>query len=197
VVVDLGTGDGRFVLAAAREDPRALVIGIDADASSMVECSRRAVRRDALPNALFVVAAAEALPPELHVAAARVTVHFPWGSLLRGLVTGEPDVAGQIASTATADARIELLLSARPSDHLPWLPRVDGETASRVGAAFAARGFRVRTAGRATPEDVVAAQSTWAKRLGNGREAWSIRLERAASQDRLATRTDLGETGRP
>ena len=41
VAIDLGTGDGRFALAAAATDPRGLA------------------------NALFVVAAAEALPPEL------------------------------------------------------------------------------------------------------------------------------------
>ena len=196
MVVDIGTGDGRFVLAAARDDPRVLVIGVDADASSMAESSRRAVRRDALPNALFVVAAAEALPRELHGAARLVTVHFPWGSLLRGLVTGEPDVAGQIASIAAADARVDLLLSARPSDRLAWLPRIDGEIASRVGAVFAARGFRVRAARLATREAIDAAHSTWAKRLGTGREAWSIRLDRAGSPGRLATRADLGETGR-
>src|SRR5262249_5952848 len=99
----------------------------------MAESAGRASRRGGVPNALFVVAAAEALPPELRGAAGAITVHFPWGSLLRGLVTGEPDVAGQLASIAAPAARIELLLSARPSDRLPWLPRVDASTASRIG----------------------------------------------------------------
>ena len=62
VVVDLGTGDGRFVLAAAAAGPDTLVIGVDASAGAMAEASRRAAgptRRGGLPNALFVVAAAE------------------------------------------------------------------------------------------------------------------------------------------
>jgi hypothetical protein len=42
--VDLGTGDGRYVLGAARKDPAALVIGIDANASGLIEASRRAAR---------------------------------------------------------------------------------------------------------------------------------------------------------
>ena len=37
-----------------------------------------------LPNALFVVAAAERVPAELHGLADELTILFPWGSLLRG-----------------------------------------------------------------------------------------------------------------
>jgi 16S rRNA (adenine(1408)-N(1))-methyltransferase len=62
VALDLGTGDGRAVLAAAAARPDALVIGVDASAAAMAESSRRAARRGALPNALFAVAAAEHPP---------------------------------------------------------------------------------------------------------------------------------------
>ena len=62
VVVDLGTGDGRAVIERARAQPDALVVGIDASAAGMADASRRAARsvpRGGVPNALFVVAAAE------------------------------------------------------------------------------------------------------------------------------------------
>jgi 16S rRNA (adenine(1408)-N(1))-methyltransferase len=62
VALDLGTGDGRAVLAAAAARPDTLVIGVDASATAMNESSRRAARRGALPNALFAVAAAEHPP---------------------------------------------------------------------------------------------------------------------------------------
>jgi 16S rRNA (adenine(1408)-N(1))-methyltransferase len=62
VAIDLGTGDGRHVLAAAAARPETLVVGVDANAAGMVEASRRAARRGALPNALFAVAAAEHPP---------------------------------------------------------------------------------------------------------------------------------------
>jgi methylase of polypeptide subunit release factors len=62
VAIDLGTGDGRSVLAAAAARPDALVIGVDASAEAMATASRRATRRSALPNALFAVAAAEHPP---------------------------------------------------------------------------------------------------------------------------------------
>jgi 16S rRNA (adenine(1408)-N(1))-methyltransferase len=62
VALDLGTGDGRHVLALARARPDTLVIGVDANAAGMAEASRRAARRGTLPNALFAVAAAEHPP---------------------------------------------------------------------------------------------------------------------------------------
>ena len=60
--IDLGTGDGRYVLRAAAEQPNTLVIGLDASAAAMAAASRKAARRGALPNALFTVAAAEHPP---------------------------------------------------------------------------------------------------------------------------------------
>ena len=61
-MLDLGTGDGRHVLAAAAARPDTLAVGIDANAAGMAEASRKAARRGALPNALFAVAAAEHPP---------------------------------------------------------------------------------------------------------------------------------------
>jgi 16S rRNA (adenine(1408)-N(1))-methyltransferase len=56
------------VLAAAAAQPDRLVVGVDANAAGIMTASRRAAAnpsRGGLPNALFVVAAAEALPAEL------------------------------------------------------------------------------------------------------------------------------------
>jgi 16S rRNA (adenine(1408)-N(1))-methyltransferase len=62
VTIDLGTGDGRYVLRTAAERPDTLAIGLDANAAAMAASARRATRRDALPNALFAVVAAEHPP---------------------------------------------------------------------------------------------------------------------------------------
>jgi 16S rRNA (adenine(1408)-N(1))-methyltransferase len=85
VIVDLGTGDGRYVLATAAACPDRLVIGVDANAAAMADAARKATARSGkpgkpgggLPNALFVVAAVEALPVELAGVADLVTAHFP------------------------------------------------------------------------------------------------------------------------
>src|SRR5258706_5718256 len=103
VVIALGPGDGRAVLARARREPGTLVIGIDASAVAMAASSLRAARptcKGGLPNALFVVAAAERPPDELCAVAAEVTILFPWGSLLRvALALGD----GHAAAARIAD----------------------------------------------------------------------------------------------
>jgi tRNA G46 methylase TrmB len=99
-IVDLGTGDGAAVLHLARRCPRALVIGIDTNASALIEASRRAARAAAkggLANAAFFAAdAAEALT----VVASRVDelrITLPWGSLLHAILDGEREFALAVA----------------------------------------------------------------------------------------------------
>jgi 16S rRNA (adenine(1408)-N(1))-methyltransferase len=92
VLIDVGTGDGRLVYRLARRDPTGLFIGIDANAEALREVSHRASRKPArggVANVLFVRMALEDLPGPLAGLADRVTVIYPWGSLLRALV--EPD----------------------------------------------------------------------------------------------------------
>jgi 16S rRNA (adenine(1408)-N(1))-methyltransferase len=77
VTIDVGTGDGRAVLATAAREPRTLAIGLDASAAAMAEASRRAsspARKGGLENARFVVTAAEAPPAPLRGVAELVTL---------------------------------------------------------------------------------------------------------------------------
>jgi len=105
------------VLRTARRDPRTLAIGIDADAASMRAAAGRAARaRGGQPNAVFVVAAVEALPPELAAVADEVTVLFPWGSLLRGVVTGAPATFRAIADLLRPGGAMTAMWSIVPRD---------------------------------------------------------------------------------
>ena len=73
VVIDIGTGDGRFVSAAARANPNKFYIGIDANVKPLEKISMKATRKPSkggLPNALFVQAAVEDLEPHAAIAAA-------------------------------------------------------------------------------------------------------------------------------
>jgi 16S rRNA (adenine(1408)-N(1))-methyltransferase len=182
-VVDLGTGDGRFVLATAEKHPDCLVIGIDADAASMAEASRRAARspkRGGLPNALFIMAAAEALPAELCGLAGALTIHFPWGSLLRGLLSADPTVVSGISAVAQPGATLTVLLSVTPRDGVAGLDSLDECTFTALAPAYDACGLRLVEARPAMADDITRAHSTWAKRLqaGSSRAAWYVRFLR-------------------
>src|SRR3712207_7253656 len=95
----------------------------------------RAGRRGAPPNARFVVAAAEALPPELDGLVDELTVHFPWGSLLHGLLAPEVRVLAGLARLLRPGRCATALLSLTPRDRRPDLPALDDGLAARLAAA--------------------------------------------------------------
>jgi 16S rRNA (adenine(1408)-N(1))-methyltransferase len=186
VIVDLGTGDGRAVLWAAASDPRALVLGIDADAASMAEASRRATRperKGGRPNALFLAAGVEALNPVLDGCADLVTVTFPWGSLLRGaLALDEAEaVTAAIARLPKPGGQVQMLLSVTPRDGIAGLPCLDDAAIASIATQYGERGICLVEARPATAADLAGTSSTWAKRLGASgidRDAWRFVLRR-------------------
>src|SRR5258708_30993344 len=93
----------------------------------MVESSLRAARperKGGLPNAVFVVAAAERPPEELRAIAAETTILFPWGSLLRGALALDDacDAAAGVAAFVAPGGLVRLLVSIDPRDRLPAPP---------------------------------------------------------------------------
>jgi 16S rRNA (adenine(1408)-N(1))-methyltransferase len=178
-MIDAGTGDGRAVLSAAAREPETLVLGFDSSAVSMVEASRRAARparKGGLPNAGFVLAGAETPPPELAGSAALVTVQFPWGSLLRGVVGRDEVVAAGLASLVAAGGAIELLVAPIERDGLDGVPTSSNGLIAGAARAFGPLGFDVHRTAQLASADVRATGSTWARRLD--REPMLIRLLR-------------------
>jgi 16S rRNA (adenine(1408)-N(1))-methyltransferase len=166
VAVDLGTGDGRRVLATAAQQPDTLAVGVDANAAAMADSSRRAWRgRAALPNALFAVAAAERPPKALHGLAGSLTVNFPWGSLLRGILGEDDAVLAGVSRLMAPGAEGAVMLSLVPRDGLPPLP-----ARAALAPVYERHNIRLVEMRAATPEEVAVSGSSWAKRLRAGRE---------------------------
>jgi 16S rRNA (adenine(1408)-N(1))-methyltransferase len=191
------------VLAAAAAEPDRLVVGVDASASAMAEASRKAARRPGrggLPNALFVVAAAEALPPELDGLAELVCVHFPWGSLLRGLLGADPALLTGLAGLLRRGGTLSLLVSSTTRDRGAGVAPLREVDLRALAGAYADHGLVVTRVRPATPADVAAAHSTWGKRLDAGRRRPAWLVEAATSRpgvDAGRGRLAGGDRGRP
>lgn len=180
-MLDLGTGDGAAVIRRARREPRALVIGIDPNASAMREASRLAARgpkKGGLPNALFVVAAAESLPPELNGRVDELWITLPWGSLLRGAACAEPWLIEALQRIMRPRAEARVLLSVTARDAAMGLPAFDAAALIELAARYAAGGLEPVGARAATPADVGETGSGWARRLDipRSRPAWWLQL---------------------
>jgi 16S rRNA (adenine(1408)-N(1))-methyltransferase len=176
--VDLGAGDGGYVLHRARTEPTTFALAIDACADALTSGAWRA-NRARLQNAVFLVEGVERLPAVLDEIASEATVHFPWGSLLRGLLAADPGVIGPIARLLRPGAELRLLLSALARD---GHPDVSPGWFERLAPAYAACGLELRESKPAEPADIVATRSSWAKRLGTGRPAVIARYSRLSSR---------------
>jgi 16S rRNA (adenine(1408)-N(1))-methyltransferase len=135
-----------------------------------------------------VVAAAEALPPELDGVADLVAVWFPWGSLLRGLLGVDPAMLTGLTQVMRPGACPSMLVSATVRDRGAGVAPIQEETLHPLTERYGRYGLNLIEVRPATPADVAAAHSTWGKRLGGGgrRPAWLLR----ASLDHRDRRRD-------
>jgi 16S rRNA (adenine(1408)-N(1))-methyltransferase len=142
--------------------------------------AHRAERRGSLPNALFVVSAVESVPDELAAAADRVTVTFPWGSLLRGLTEPRGPILEAIRRISAHGASINVMWSVTSRDGVSGL-----DDPSTIAKAFRDSGFDVHELRLATLEEIRGTDSSWAKRLGAGRDrpAHILRASAPGSRD--------------
>src|SRR5262249_26392269 len=169
----------------ARARPRRLHVGIAATVDGLREASRRAARKPArggAPNALFVRAAAEALPDELAGLASAVTVLLPWGSLLRGVAAPEPAILARLRALCAPGADL-LVVVGYDAGADPGVAGVEQLSRERLDAevlpAYRAAGFAAEAA-EAAPAELRALGTTWASRLAFGRERPYIKIRARA-----------------
>ena len=172
MLIDLGTGDGRYVRHVAAERPAWFVIGVDACRENLRHTSRSVPR-----NVLFAIANAQALPPELYGLATEITLNFPWGSLLRGLIESDPPLLAGLHALARPSAVLQIRLNGGAVTEAGWELAAGAQEVRRV---LRESGWEV-----AHPVTLDAAAlrrlpSTWARRLAFGRDPRAIYLRGAA-----------------
>jgi 16S rRNA (adenine(1408)-N(1))-methyltransferase len=159
VHVDFGTGDGAFVRGTSKLEPDVLFVGIDAIADNLRDASRRAGS-----NALFGRLALEDAPGDLAGFADRLTVLFPWGSLLRAVTAAEPDALARLSALCKPDAEVRFLFEL-------------ASDARSIESRYREAGLEL--SGRpVTVEQARALPTTWAKKLGfsgKQRSFWEFR----------------------
>jgi 16S rRNA (adenine(1408)-N(1))-methyltransferase len=169
VLIDIGTGDGRYVLHVARTSPTWFAIGVDACRDNLRKTSRKAP-----PNALYVIANALALPGELGGMASKITMNFPWGSLLTALLNGEPMLLEGLLAISRPGATLEVRLNAGALAEAGYVLESGG---ARIRQALHEGGFEV--AGdllRLDGWQLRQCPTTWAKRLTYGRDPRALFL---------------------
>jgi 16S rRNA (adenine(1408)-N(1))-methyltransferase len=167
-LVDIGAGDGRFVLASARGRPAVFALGIDACRENLRAASRRAPG-----NAFFVIANALALPFDLDGIATHITINFPWGSLLEGLLTGEATLLHGLAALCRPGARLDVRLNGGALAAAGWTLEAG---AAQIRWLMCRHGFALDALAVLGPGELRRIPTTWAKRLAFGRDPRAMAL---------------------
>jgi len=176
-VVDAGTGDARYALHVARTRADTLAIGLDASADALAYAARCAVR-ERVPNLVLLREPLESLA--LDSFADELTIHFPWGSLLRGALAEDRAVFDAICRLPRPCGLLTLAISVIARDGRAPLSSKD---IARVVREYRWSGFTL-VEGRALHRaDVVAARSSWGKRLdvGGARPGHLMRFRRSSA----------------
>jgi 16S rRNA (adenine(1408)-N(1))-methyltransferase len=177
-VLDLGTGDGRFVSALAKRNPGKFYIGVDANVKPLEKPSMRATRKPnkgGLPNLMFVQAAAEDLPEEFDGVADEIHVHFPWGSLLRGVATGDAAVLRSLRKAAADGCMLELIIGIDPERDRAEVERLGLPELTPVVLhtylipRYREAGFEFVESRSLSQREWAELESSWARRLGHGK----------------------------
>ena len=168
ILLDLGTGDGRFVYYMAKQHPERFFIGVDACRENLHLSSRK--KR---PNALFVIANAQALPVELNGLVSHVTINFPWASLLEGLLTENDPLVYRLKSITRPCARMDIHLNGEALAAAGWTLESAAEQIQRI---LNAEGWTTKPASCMDMHVLRSFPTTWAKRLAFGRDPRAVRL---------------------
>jgi 16S rRNA (adenine(1408)-N(1))-methyltransferase len=162
ILLDLGTGDGRYVHTLADKNPDWFVIGIDSCRENLREHSQAK-----LQNMLFIIASAENLPRELDRLISHVTINFPWGSLLEGLLTNDPMLMSGLESVSHSATSVELYLNGGALAELGTTLEAGTE---KIYNNMLQAGWQVGPPVMINASVLRSFPSTWAKRLAFGRD---------------------------
>lgn len=168
IMLDLGTGDGRYVHAFANQQPDWFVIGVDSCRENLREYSQAK-----LQNMLFVIASAQSLPAELTGLVSHITINFPWGSLLESLLTSDSRLMSGLDCVACSTTSIDLYLNGGAL--------VEAGTTLETGAEqiydnLIRSGWQIRRPVVMNGNFLKSFPTTWARRLAHGRDPRAIRL---------------------
>ncbi|MHB8157500.1 MAG: methyltransferase domain-containing protein [Desulfocucumaceae bacterium] len=178
VIIDIGTGDGRFVYKMARQQPDNFFIGVDPVAENMMAYGMKVIKKPVkggLSNVLYVVASAEEMPVELNSIASKIFIILPWGSLLEGVAKGRREILENIARVAAPSAGLEIFftysdLHEQGEMSRRELPELSLEYIEEtIVPLYRASGILITGKEIASNERLCKYETQWAKRLGFGK----------------------------
>ena len=180
VILDLGTGDGRFVFKNALKNKGTLYIGLD-PAEKQIQIYSKKSNRRRLKNALYVIGSLENLPEELYSAFDKIFINLPWGTLLEKIVKSDEIYIEELATILKKNGEIEIIFGYLPelepseTERLS-LPLIENESDVLKTFSTFKKTFEVIEMKRLLKEDLDKIETTWAKKLKFGKDRFIYKI---------------------
>jgi len=170
IVLDLGTGDGRFVYKNAKNNPETFYIGVDPSEKSLEEFSKKAVRQK-LNNVLFVVGSLELFPAELDNIADELFINLPWGSLLQAVANPMAQSLNVLKNILKTNGQLTIIfgydanLEPGETKRLNLTPITEKQVKERIIPEFEKNGFITTKFSTMDTVQLKDIESTWGKKI--------------------------------
>ena len=178
ILLDLGTGDGRYVHTLAARHPAWFIMGVDSCRENLREHSQAKLR-----NMLFVIASAQDLPKELNGLISHIAINFPWGSLLESLLTDDTSLMGGLETISRSTTSIDVRLNSGALAEAGTTLEMGSE---KIYNNLIRSEWQIQSPSIMTSNTLRSFPTTWAKRLAFGRDPRAV----AMSGWRFLERTD-------
>lgn len=162
IILDLGTGDGRYARTLAHAHPKWFIIGVDSCRENLREHSQAK-----LQNLLFIIAQAQELPRELDSLISHITINFPWGSLMESLLASDSKLMRGLKSVSRLRASLDLRLN---GGALAEAGKTLEAGTDKVYYNLLGAGWQLEHPVMMDADALKNFPSTWAKRLAFGRD---------------------------
>lgn len=181
VVLDLGTGDGRFIFKQAQTNPHCLFIGVDPSHKQLEIYSKKA-NKNKLNNVLFIWDSIENMGSAYANTADKVCVYLPWGTLLQHLVKPHSSHISKICDIARTGGKIEIILGYTQENEPSEVERLELDEINeehlrnKVVPVFNRFNFRLVELVELHIKDLVDLETTWGKKLAFGQNRPMFKL---------------------
>jgi 16S rRNA (adenine(1408)-N(1))-methyltransferase len=174
-IIDLGTGDGRFIFTNAQRTPQILFIGVDTLANLMEEYSYKADKKN-LGNAVFVLGSADKFIEGVSKYADFIYVNLPWGSLLKFVIDADEVFLANIYRLLKSKGKLIINLGytqeveQKEIDKLQLPPLSEIYIQNTLAKKYEVYGFKLISLKELKKEEISEIGTTWAKRLKYGKD---------------------------
>ena len=172
IILDIGTGDGSFVYALAKQYPDRLIIGLDSNHENLIEVSRKTNKKPTkggIKNALFVLANGYDLPTEINGMVNQIFINFPWGSLLEGIIQADPVFWANVSKILKPAGFVDVIVGydkQLETKEVLSLPDLSLDfIKNKLSHKLANLGFSLVKAEKLSSKVLKTYPSTWAKKL--------------------------------